>query len=149
MTIHSSEEGHQPAAALSKLNSSLTSTEEVNNYVKLRWDQPYTSDDPQTLKYDVRIVHIETNSTVKQVEVGETELSIPAEELQHCCNYSVSVGAKTENFTANATHTSVPCSGCKQTTTQSNHGMAIHLSNMNNVCINVIAQLSPFLPSTF
>ena len=117
MTIHSSEEGYQPAAALSKLNSSLANIEEVKNYVKLRWDQPYTSNDPQTLKYDVKIVHIETNFTIKQVEMGETELSIPAEELQHCCNYSVSVGAKTVNFTANVTHTSISCSGCKQITT--------------------------------
>ena len=68
--------GYQPAMALSKLNSSLTNIEKKKNYVKMTWDQPFTSADPQTLKYDVKIVHIESNSTVKQVEVGETELIV-------------------------------------------------------------------------
>ena len=85
VALESNEDGYQPAIALSKSNSSLTSIGEVKNYITLKWDSPYMSDDRHTL--------------------------IPAEELQHCCNYCVSVGAKTENFTANVSHTNISCSG--------------------------------------
>ena len=112
--FHIDEVGYSPTKILSSLNDSLSITQEMRNYVNLTWDQPYTSDDPHTLKYNVKIVHIETNATVKQLETNKTELMILAEELQHCCSYSVSVIAKTENFTANVSHTIIPCSGCKK-----------------------------------
>ena len=120
VVCHADEIGYSPTKTLSSLNDSVSITQEMRNYVNLTWDQPYTSDNPHTLKYNVKIVHIETNATVKQLETDKTELIIPAKELQHCCSYSVSVGAKTENFTANLSYTIIPCSGCKK---KCNHTM--------------------------
>ena len=125
VVCHADEIGYSPTKTLSSLNDSVSITQEMRNYVNLTWDEPYTSDNPHTLKYNVKIVHIETNATVKQLETDKTELIIPAKELQHCCSYSVSVGAKTENFTANLSYTIIPCSGCKK---KCNHTM--------NICYN-------------
>lgn len=102
------------------------------NYVILSWKNPFTSDDPQSLHYEVTVIHKERDELIFGEDITETEVVIPADELTSCCAYSCSVRAKSENFTANVSHTVIPCSGC----TLWDHAYNRIAVCMNHACIH-------------
>ena len=88
------------------------------NLIQLEWNEPFTSDDPASLKYNVSIANNkDQHQQVFRVILNTTSTNLPTEIMSTCCNHTIAVTAFTESHTANKTTLEVDCFGCKLHTT--------------------------------
>ena len=84
------------------------------NLIKLEWNEPFTSDDPTSLKYNVSIANDEDqHQQAFGVILNTTSTNLSPQIMTTCCNYTIAVTASTQSYIANTTTLGVECLGCK------------------------------------